>query len=116
MPRFVVLTHDHPFPHWDFMLEEGDHLRTWRILVSPASSGTVAAELLGDHRLHYLEYEGPVSRDRGHVKRWDAGQFTIQEWTDKRVALRLEGRILNGLVVLQADDASNQWTFRIDPD
>ena len=23
MPRFAVLTHDHPFLHWDFLLEDG---------------------------------------------------------------------------------------------
>lgn len=114
MPRFVVLTHDHPFPHWDFMLEDGGCLRTWRILESPSGPGPVAAERLADHRLRYLDYEGPVSRDRGHVKRWDAGQYAVEEWTAKRVAVRLHGRILNGLAVLEAGEEPKQWTFCVE--
>ncbi|MCS7047501.1 MAG: hypothetical protein NZO58_14185, partial [Gemmataceae bacterium] len=86
MPRYVILEHDHPALHWDFMLERGDVLRTWR-LPAPPSIGKIAAQALADHRRAYLDYEGPVSGNRGTVRRWDAGTYatitpeTGQSWT-----------------------------------
>ncbi len=83
MSRFVVLEHDHPTRHWDLMLEAGPVLRTWRLSEPPIPGKSVSAEASFDHRLHYLDYEGPVSDDRGHVKRWLAGTFEwIQQSTD----------------------------------
>jgi len=77
MPRFVILEHDWPTPHWDLLLEAGTVLRAWRLLADPASSQTheIVAEANADHRLFYLDYEGPVSGGRGAVRRWDAGTF-----------------------------------------
>jgi len=75
MSRYVILTHDHPFPHWDLMLEDGGTLRTWRLLSEPGAGRVVPAERLGDHRLAYLDYEGPVSGGRGVVARWDHGTY-----------------------------------------
>lgn len=90
--RFVVLEHDHPFLHWDLMLETDGTLRTWRLLAEPVGGDPVPAEPLVDHRIAYLDYEGPVSGDRGHVTRWDHG--TYEGHDDGRFVLhgdRLEG-------------------------
>lgn len=79
MPRFAVLIHDHPFLHWDFLLEEETGCQSWRLLSDPAVvSGEIKAEQLPVHRLIYLDYEGPVSGGRGSVVAWDRGTFT---WT-----------------------------------
>ena len=67
MPRFVILSHDWPTPHWDFLLESGPVLRAWRLLEEPAPNRDVPAEANFDHRLLYLDYEGPLSGDRGSV-------------------------------------------------
>jgi hypothetical protein len=75
MPRFVILEHDHPTLHWDLMLEAGEVLQTWRLAAPPMGPDAIAATALGDHRHMYLDYEGPVSGDRGSVQRWDAGTF-----------------------------------------
>lgn len=75
MPRFVLLKHDFPFLHWDLMLEDGEILRTWRLLVSPDSTDVLPAQSSFPHRLIYLDYEGPVSGNRGNVKRWDKGYY-----------------------------------------
>lgn len=79
MPRFVILTHDHPFLHWDLLLEQEGvgALRAWRLLAEPLSAPTIDAEPLADHRALYLDYEGPVSGGRGHVVRWDTGDYEI---------------------------------------
>jgi hypothetical protein len=107
MPRYVILTHDHPFLHWDLMLEHGEALRTWRLSAPPAPGVDVAAQLLGDHRRAYLDYEGPVSGDRGYVTRWDAG---VIEWLDDDAnapRLRLEGEKLNGELIFKSGADGN---------
>ncbi|HXY35612.1 MAG TPA: DNA polymerase ligase N-terminal domain-containing protein, partial [Planctomycetaceae bacterium] len=101
MPRFVVLTHDHPFLHWDLMLEHGDSLRTWRLKKPPDAEGSITAEALGNHRLAYLDYEGPVSGGRGTVERWDAGTYETLESTSNRLVVRFAGKKLVGVAPLR---------------
>jgi hypothetical protein len=79
MPRFVLLEHDHPRPHWDLMLEAGSVLWTWRLPQVPSPPCTLPVERLPDHRLLYLDYEGPVSGARGTVRRVLSGTF---EWRE----------------------------------
>jgi hypothetical protein len=110
MPRFVILEHDHPFLHWDLMLETGDVLRAWRLLEQPAVGRTIQAEALGDHRLLYLDYEGPVSGNRGSVHRWDAGTFTWELDTPERVTVWLAGNRCRGLGILERT-SENGWAF-----
>lgn len=76
MPRFVILHHDWPFDHFDFMLEGDGRLMTWRLPNAPTAGETVVAERLPDHRIDYLNYEGPVSGGRGTVRCWDRGIFS----------------------------------------
>ena len=90
MARYVILTHDHPFPHWDLMLEAGGVLRTWRLLSEPGPGRVVWAERLADHRIAYLEYEGPVSGGRGSVARWDYGTYARQT-NGNRLRIALQG-------------------------
>ena len=110
MPRFVILEHDHPHLHWDLMLEAGAVLRTWRLAATPRPGVAIRAESLGDHRKLYLDYEGPVSRNRGQVKRWDAGVFTTLEDHLERIAIRLQGARCSGNAILECN-VSGEWTF-----
>jgi hypothetical protein len=109
MPRFVVLTHDHPFLHWDLMLEEGDVLRTWRLKKQPDEQGPIRAEALGNHRLAYLDYEGPISGGRGTVERWDAGTYKTLESTGNRLVVRFAGKKLVGVAPFRR--LAHVWTF-----
>jgi hypothetical protein len=108
MPRFVVLEHDHPGLHWDFLLEEGDHLRGWRLVEAPHAGGTIAAKAMADHRLLYLDYQGPVSGGRGEVRRWDAGEYSVQQSNAAGLSLRLQGRRFQGTVMLQCREGQ-EW-------
>src|SRR5262249_60311740 len=86
MRRFVVLIHNHPALHWDLMLEKQAALRTWRLARPPDAAGSIHAEELPDHRQAYLDYEGPVSGDRGAVRRLARGEFTgVEESGTRRV-------------------------------
>jgi len=109
--RFVILTHDWPAPHWDFLVESGGVLRAWRLLAEPRCGTDIVAEPNFDHRLLYLEYEGPLSGERGSVARWDAG---TAEWcadTAERVEIKLRSAKLIGRAVLQLTGAG--WVFRL---
>lgn len=101
MPRFSILTHDHPFPHWDFLLEQGDTCRTWRLTAAPDSGGEVIAEPLPDHRLLYLEYEGPVSGNRGTVSLWDTGTFEWLADENGIAKVELHGRVMKGVAQVE---------------
>jgi hypothetical protein len=113
MPRFVVLTHDHPFPHWDLMLEAEGKLRTWRLLQVPNGVGVVEAEPLVEHRLDYLDYEGPVSGGRGSVARWDRGEFRIISEEANRLEVQLSGERLSGRFELVAQQGKKRWSFQL---
>jgi hypothetical protein len=101
MPRFVILEHDWPTLHWDFLLETGSVLRAWRLPAEPAPGKSVPAEPNADHRLLYLDYEGPVSGDRGNVRRWDAGTFEWLADDPERIEIVLKGEKLVGRCVIE---------------
>jgi hypothetical protein len=113
MPRFVVLEHDHPTRHWDFMLEVGEVLRTWRLAAPPANGQMIAAEPSFDHRLLYLDYEGPISGNRGSVSRWDAGTYEWQENAAERLVVVLTSERLCGCVTLTKKTAQ-EWTMQLE--
>ncbi len=101
MPRFVILEHDHPVLHWDLMLEAGGVLQTWRLAQAPELGRAIDAAALGDHRLAYLDYEGPVSGDRGTVCRWDAGTFENEAGLQDARILAVQGTRVRGRVKLE---------------
>ena len=115
MPRFVILEHHHQGVHWDFMLDTGVALRTWRLDNPPEQNCAIAASPLPDHRRMYLDYEGEVSGGRGDVVRWDAGTFECEADLPDLVTLTITGRRVRGHVHL-TKSASDRWTFRLTPD
>jgi hypothetical protein len=112
MPRFVILEHDHPLLHWDLMLEAGDALNTWR-LAAPPGTQSIQATGLDDHRRIYLDYEGPVSGNRGNVRRWDAGLFDEEAGsTPEARLLRFHGARIQGCWRLERTDGV-RWRFTL---
>lgn len=119
MPRFVVLRHETPpgAPrglHWDFMLEQDGVLRTWALAEEPRADCAIDAQELAVHRVAYLQYEGPISGDRGSVVRWDEGDFALLSEVAELIELNLAGRRLFGNVRLERDPSDAlHWTFRL---
>jgi hypothetical protein len=109
-PRFVLLEHTCETPHFDFMLEAGGRLMTWRLAHPPVPGQEQEAERIGNHRLLYLDYEGPLSGGRGHVRRWDHGTFA-GEVNDSPIRIQLRGAKLQGQVVLEQADG-DRWLLR----
>lgn len=114
MPRFALTRHDSPRGlHWDLFLEYGDVLRTWALREPPQDGEAVACDALGDHRLAYLDYEGPIAEDRGSVLRWDSGIFNTESQSDGELVVRFEGHWLNGQATLsRQSEATWQFLFR----
>jgi hypothetical protein len=113
MARFVILTHDWPSPHWDFLVEVEANgvLRAWRLFDEPRPGADVRAEANAPHRPHYLDYEGPVSGNRGTVVRWDWGTCDWARDEPDRVEVRLRGARLTGTVAVW--EAQGVWWFRL---
>jgi hypothetical protein len=114
MPRFVVLRHEtSPGTHFDFMVETGAVLKTWALAEPPRPGVEIEATPLADHRPAYLDYEGPISGDRGSVTRWDSGQYTVERQTATQWTLRLAGEKLHGTLTLHCmDQDPHKWFFR----
>lgn len=117
MPRTVLLRHDlphdHPHDHpagshhFDWLFEPADTpitpatptsadpnarvLITFRLATPPhkALGATLAATRLPPHRRLYLDYEGPISGNRGRVQRVASGHADILADTPDRFAARV---------------------------
>ncbi|MGI8982776.1 MAG: DNA polymerase ligase N-terminal domain-containing protein [Pirellulaceae bacterium] len=115
MPRFVILHHELPpghdrGSHFDLMLEVGGALRTWSLAELPAIGKVIQAEALPDHRLAYLDYEGPVSGNRGSVSRVEEGEYDVIEEAGDWLRIHLAGKNLRGILELrQAENSAAIW-------
>jgi hypothetical protein len=126
MPRYVLLYHECPPgyerpSHWDLMLEADPNLRTWAMArlprgweaareqtarVFPACPATAAetevtATRLADHRIDYLQEEGPLTANRGQVRRIDAGSYETIASLPEAWRVELSGGLLRGQISLQ---------------
>jgi hypothetical protein len=109
--HFAILHHTGvPHPHFDLMFEsiEGAPLTTFRLPAWPLTQ-PAAIEKLPDHRRDYLTYEGPLSNNRGTVKRIAAGTFHLQIQSDDVITLDLD----SGLRLTLAKTAAG-WSARVD--
>ena len=90
--RFVILKHQgHGDLHYDLMLEGKDKLVTWSCSQNPLTHPNARCRRIADHRKVYLEYEGPVSQNRGTVERVDSGRYEAIEIGESRWVVLLRG-------------------------
>ncbi len=120
MPRFVILRHETPAgyeraSHYDLMLEMGDSLRTWALAELPVPGRELVVEALSNHRLMYLDYEGPISGNRGVVTRVERGEFEVLEASAEVVVVQLSGLQLCGRLTLRKDvGAGESWKLSLE--
>ena len=77
--RYVVLRHEGvPEPHFDVMFETspGSPLTTFRSDTWPVIAESKLTRIQ-DHRRAYLEFEGEISNNRGHVTRVASGMCSV---------------------------------------
>ncbi len=111
MPRFVILRHDTAEGeyHWDLLFENTNGALTSYSLPSRLADELISirkgvvsgtARRLPDHRLAYLDYEGPISGNRGSVRKIDGGEFSMPEPN----CFAIEGRRFRGTIQIYPDD------------
>jgi hypothetical protein len=120
VPRFVVLRHETPTgyregPHWDLMLEHEGVLRTWALDHWPVENGCTTATRLADHRLAYLDYEGPISGNRGKVARVTQGTFEWLTPSDGEFACLLQSGQETWRLELVLTDQEDRYDVRVQP-
>ncbi len=115
MPKFTISHHtgSKDGDHYDLMLEHGEGLRTWR-LVNTAFQTFQVARQIKDHRKSYLDFEGEISGERGRVKIWDTGTYSVDDWKDDRIQVALVGRSLKTRLIMtlgpkHPEDADPRW-------
>jgi len=112
----VFLLHQMPpdsgrVDHWDLMFENRDALVTF---ASPAllnENSEFKVDHLADHRLAYLDYEGPISGGRGAVNRLDQGRFEVESQTSKELILQIFGQKFCGALTISADSETSGSKF-----
>ncbi|MCH2114474.1 MAG: hypothetical protein MK171_06140 [Pirellulales bacterium] len=104
------------------MLESGGTLQTWELRELPAlwaqqcgveavtDSNTVPVVRLPDHRLAYLDYEGPLTDDRGDVHRCDSGTYELLVRADSCQHIRLHGALLGSDVQFEQYETNYRVT------
>jgi bifunctional non-homologous end joining protein LigD len=111
--KFVIQQHSSGLDvHWDFMLEIGDILQTYRLDKAPQELLQTPANAVKifDHPLKFLTYEGPVNKGRGSVRIADSGTYEILSQSADRLELDLNGKILKGKFTLSHIEGDN-WQF-----
>lgn len=115
MPRFVVLWHETPpgaprASHFDLLLERAGTLRTWALERWPDAGQTAWADSLPDHRLAYLSYEGPISGERGAVRRVEQGDYELLADKEEEIQLALAGARWRGTLTLtRPTGGAHRW-------
>lgn len=108
MRRFVILFHEMPPDasrpdHFDLMIEAETALWTWALPAWPEPGMWMDVAPLPDHRLAYLEYEGPISGNRGRVTRRDAGTCEVRHRDQQSTVIQVAGQHLRGTLRVQYD-------------
>lgn len=107
------------------MLEREGALLTWSLITLPVAwdpsrsmaggsepSESLLVERLPDHRLAYLDYEGPISGDRGTVSRRDEGEYRVLAESDGVLRVELCGKVLEAIAKLERV-GGDQWRLTI---
>lgn len=117
--RTAILEHTTPTGvHHDWLIEDptlqdpkATDARLWTARVAPPPQDWPKLKRFGltvipPHRRAYLDYQGEVSGNRGHVKRLASGTCDAKLWTAQRieVALRTESMQIGLLLTRQSKD------------
>lgn len=113
--RFVTLEHlTGQESHFDLMIDAGVTLATWQFVRPPDETPREGQRCrrLPDHRRIYLDYEGPISGDRGTVRRRDWGTCRTYQADDSTWEVEFAGERLRGRCRLQRTaEAAGAWWF-----
>lgn len=112
--HYVILRHENiDAPHFDLMFETspGSALATWRSDIWPIDR-TIPLLRLGDHRRDYLTYEGPLTGNRGSVRRVESGSVSYRVRSDEKLVLELAAEGITRTLSIAIDSIRGEprWT------
>jgi hypothetical protein len=91
------------------MFESNGVLRTWALASLPAEdSAEIHGEQLADHRLDFLTLEGPLTGDRGNVRRVEEGTYAVLAESPDAWDVRLNGLQFAGRLSMSRENES-RW-------
>ncbi len=106
MNRWTLLRHEKIYNktldiHYDFLLENGQDCKTWKLLIFPEMDG-VSVDIFehSNHRLIWLTIESELlTNNRGYVQRVDNGTFKTLgvDIESNNFSIILKGKCINGL-------------------
>lgn len=122
VPTALLLHTTREGSHHDWLLGDPDQAglatdRLWTARLDPpsrewAAVGQFELTPLPPHRPRYLRYEGPISQERGEVRRVDAGYALALLWRTDRAVLAVRMVDFVGRVALhRVNDA--RWTASV---
>jgi len=122
MHEMVLLFHELADGSWhlDWMLDQPSYdeyrLVTFRVLDRIDEPGLAcwSAVRQADHRAAYLTRQGPISRNRGTVRRLARGSCSWVERADDRITVDLRWPSWAGRVLGRRMEA-DRWTFTVEP-
>lgn len=114
--RFSVLKHTLPGDqgwHYDLFFEMEERLFSLKLDQAPSHDFVALRQF--DHRKKYLDYEGPISGDRGFVELWDKGVMKGEVRPGERFQVELFGEKLSACLTVEPtkDRPENAEAYRV---
>ena len=120
--RFSIAKHEMPanssrHSHFDLFLESEGTLMTWELTSLLTSQNNQVVRRLANHRLVYLDFQGPLSDDRGTVKLVDTGSLEWVTLESERLIGRINGQTTDGKLTLTSEGSSinDVWNLTFEP-
>lgn len=122
--RFAVSLHQMPShqsrpTHFDLFLEKEDFLMSWILPAQLSDQMNTFVTPNRNHRKDYLDYEGPISQDRGTIHRVQQGRLLWKQ-SDKNLVealLRLDNRTytltIDRIGEESSDPPNEQWRLQL---
>jgi hypothetical protein len=106
--RFVILWHEvDNMPgrqnHYDFLLESAGFFITIELSALPWEVALVRGKVLSPHRLEYWDLEGPISGNRGCVKRITRGNYQMVPTEQNAWKLTLDSAEVQTVLSIRAE-------------
>jgi DNA ligase D-like protein (predicted 3'-phosphoesterase) len=113
---YVIQKHNASHLHYDLRLEMEDVLKSWAVpKTPPINPGEKRlAVSVEDHPVDYATFEGVIPEGEygaGSVEIWDNGTYKLLERTDRKIAIDINGKRLQGIYFLIRFKEPKNWLF-----
>jgi DNA ligase D-like protein (predicted 3'-phosphoesterase) len=113
---YVIQKHNASHLHYDLRLEMEGVMKSWAVpKTPPINQGKKRlAVSVEDHPVDYAAFEGVIPESEygaGTVEIWDNGTYKLLERTDRKIAIDIHGKKLQGIYYLIRLKEQKNWLF-----